>query len=95
MRTVVVPTATTRPPALAAAFQRSQGGQRDVVPLVVHAVFGQVLGLDGLEGAGAHVQGDAGGFDAAVRQRGQHRVVEMQRGCGRGHGARARANTVW
>jgi hypothetical protein len=35
----------------------------------VHAVLGQVLGLDGLEGAGAHMQRDAGAPHTARVQR--------------------------
>jgi hypothetical protein len=41
----------------------------------------------GWKGAGAHVQRDAGALHAARLQRGQHAFVEMQRGCGCGHGA--------
>jgi hypothetical protein len=41
----------------------------------------------GWKGAGAHVQRNAGALHAARLQRGQHAFVEMQRGCGCGHGA--------
>jgi hypothetical protein len=41
----------------------------------------------GWKGAGAHVQRNAGALHAARLQRGQHTLVEMQRGCGCGHGA--------
>ena len=45
------------------------------------------LGLHGLEGARAHVQRDGGALHAARVQRGQQRLVKVQRGRGRGHGA--------
>ena len=51
----------------------------------MHLVLGQVLGLHGLEGAGAHVQGHGGGLHTFVFQRGQHLVVKVQRGRGCGH----------
>ena len=73
--------------ALAAALQRRQRVRRHLVPLAVHAVFGQVLRLDGLEGARAHVQRDAGALHATRSQRAEHPFVKVQRGRGRGHGA--------
>ena len=75
--------------AAAARFaigKRLLGGQRHLVPLAVHAVLGQVLGFDRLEGAGAHMQGDVGGVHAPRLQVGQQGLVKMQRRGGRGHG---------
>ena len=75
------------PAARPAARKRLERGGGDVVPLAVHAVLGQVLGLDGLEGARAHVQRDVCALHATRGQRGEHARVEMQRRRGRGHGA--------
>ena len=58
------------------------------VALGVHRVLGDVLGLHRLEGAGAHVQRDAGALHAARVERGQQGLVEMQGGGRRGHRAR-------
>ena len=58
------------------------GGLRHLVPLAVHLVLAQDLGLDRLKGARAHVQGDVGALHASSVQLGEQRVVKMQRGRG-------------
>ena len=94
-RSVVVPTATTRPPAARVAAMAATVAVADLEPFAVHAVLGEVFGAHRLEGAGADVQRDGGACPRRARQRGQHGFVEVQRGRGRGHGAGAAANTVW
>jgi hypothetical protein len=54
----------------------------------VHGVVGKVFGLDGLEGAGSHMQGDAGALHALGLQGGQNGLVEMQGGGRCGYGTR-------
>ena len=54
----------------------------------MHAVLAQVLAAHRLEGAGAHVQGDAGAADPARGQGVEQGLVEMQARGGRGHRAR-------
>jgi hypothetical protein len=61
----VVPTAITR----WAAADPGAGVGRDGAPLGVHRVIVQIRGLDGLEGAGADMQGHAGARDAASFER--------------------------
>ena len=53
----------------------------------MHDVVGQVVHPHGLEGAGAHVQGDESAAYALRRELIQHGLVEVQAGGGRGHGA--------
>ena len=78
------------PAGRARACDRVDGALRHVEPLAVHRVLGQVLGAHRLEGAGADVQRDARRVDATLREVGQHRVVEVQRGGGRGDRPRVR-----
>src|SRR5690606_28062716 len=61
---------------------RGLGG--DLAPLGVHAVLGDVLDLHGQEGAGADVQSDARGGDAAGGELGEQDLVEVERGGGGG-----------
>ncbi len=77
-RSVVVPTATTRPPRLRAAAIVSAVGMRNREALTVHAMLRQVLALDRLEGACADVQGEVRERDATRLETRKHRRVEMQ-----------------
>jgi hypothetical protein len=86
VRTVVVPTATTRPPRARAAMARCVASALRTTRCA--SVLGDVLGLHRLEGAGAHVQRDAGALHTAGFQLGQQAFVEMQCGGRRGHCAR-------
>jgi hypothetical protein len=92
VRTVVVPTATSRPPR-----SRSRRSPAASLPALrttrCASVLGEVLGLHRLEGAGADVQRDAGALHAARFQFGQHAFVEMQGGRRRGHRARHASRT--
>ncbi len=59
-RTLVLPTATTRPPRSRAAATAATAASLDLVPLAVHPVFLDALAAHRLEGAGADVQRHAG-----------------------------------
>ena len=73
----------------ARGVERGRGLRGDLAPLGVHAVLARVLGLDGQEGAGAHVQRHEMAGDAARVQRRQQLGREVQAGGGRGDGALA------
>src|SRR5690606_19181891 len=61
----------------------------DLAPLGVHAVGGDVIDLDGQEGAGADVQRHPRHAHAARREVGEENLVEVQGGGGGGHGTGA------
>ena len=63
------------------------GGRGHLVPLAVHLVLGQVFGLDRLEGAGAHVQGDVSLLHTHGCQLVQQGLVKVQGGSGGGYSA--------
>jgi hypothetical protein len=56
------------------------GGFGHLVALGVHHMVGYCFDLDRLEGAGAHMQRDAGALDAARLQLVEQGLVEVQRG---------------
>jgi hypothetical protein len=86
-RSAVVPTATMRPPAARVASDGGHGPGADLEPLAVHAVLGDALHAHRLEGAGADMQRHARLLHAALLQRLQQRLVEVQRRRGRRHGS--------
>jgi hypothetical protein len=90
----VVPTAITRRRARGRGDLVDQR-LRQVVPLAVHPVLGEVLDAHRLERAGAHVQRQRRALDAHRVELRQQRLVEMQAGRRRGDRAGLRANTVW
>jgi hypothetical protein len=65
--------------ARAAVGKGLDGFRRDVVPLAVHAVLGQVLGLHRLKRARTHMQRDAGACYALRFKTLQHPFVKVQR----------------
>ena len=73
-------------PALALRNRRLCGG-RHVIPFAVHTVLGEVLGLDRLEGASAHMQGDLGLRYTHGAQGVEQRLVKVQGGGGCCHSA--------
>ena len=62
-------------------------GGRHVIPFAVHTVLGEVLGLDRLEGASAHMQGDLGLRYTHGAQGVEQRLVKVQGGGGCCHSA--------
>ena len=87
-RTLVVPTAITRP-ARAAGRHRIDHLLRHFQPLTMHMVFFYALHAHRLEGAGTDMQGDIGGLDPGIAQCIQQGLIEMQPG-GRSRHAPAR-----
>src|SRR5262249_56177071 len=73
-----------RPAAAPAAGRDRLGGVGgQLAPPRLAAVQADVLQLDRLDGAGADVEGEAGGLDAAPAQGGEHLRREVQPGRGR------------
>ena len=69
---------------------RGGGGWRDVAALGVEAGLREILRAEGKEGAGADMQRDRGGEDAAGAKGGEEILREVKAGGGRGDGARVR-----
>jgi hypothetical protein len=61
--------------------------RRNLEALGVHAVFGNGVHAHRLEGPGTHVQRQPGDFDGTCGELPEQRIVEMQAGGGRRHGA--------
>ena len=76
--------ATTGAPRLAGAGDGVGGRLRDDVALGVHRVLVEVVDGDGLEGAEADVQGDAGDVAPAHGEAPEEGVGEVQARGGRG-----------
>ena len=85
-RTLVVPTAITRPPR-AGGGDGVDGGLRHGEPFGVHDVVFQLVDPHRLEGARAHMQRDEGALHAQGVQLVQRGLIEVQAGGGRRDGA--------
>ncbi len=95
VRTLVVPTAMMRPRRWRQRSRRGQGFEGNVVPLAVHLVLGQVLGLHRLEGAGAHVQRHGGGLHPFVFSAASTLSSKCSAAVGAATAPGWLANTVW
>jgi hypothetical protein len=95
VRTVVVPTATMRPPRARSAAMACCVACGTSYHSLCMRCSAMVLGLHRLEGAGAHVQRDAGALHAARFQARRARSSKCRAAVGAATAPGFLANTVW